>query len=516
MAEVGLRSALEDAATLGARPSPDRAAGAAHGPGAPHTTRAVIDPEYRLERTYIKFLDQSRPVGAARDTWRGLAARHGDGHAFWLRYHAWEMRTWARLEGAAAASASAVGAAAAAEPSCPREATAVLRQAARRPNLDWPEKILETYMRHCEDHEDVVTLQAATRLVRRRAKEVARRREKEAAQAAEAAALAQAQQMQQLLQQPAEGAEAGEAMDDATMADGGAKRKREDAAPGEAGQAAKRTKTSRASAERTTAAEPARDREHTMVVVRNLPWNADEKRVRHFFHEVWTSFLPGKRNGIGGWLMLSCSAAPSSRCAWPSTAAAPRPRRRSSSRRRPTRWPRAPATAAPSRAARSASRAAPAPRSTSRITRPRRIRSIFTRCLPRCVSSPLASLVRCVHSLINFPTCRCSASLTFSPFHSRPASASQLPFSRPRPFRLLPAHASPVISLFATLSIFYLLRFTNAKLISSSTARSSKFASPPTPSTRGGASPTSSSAPRTRPRPPPPHSTVRPSPTMPS
>ena len=299
VAEVGLRSALEDATTLGARQQPgpeQQSAHAANGHGA--AANGVVyrgDPEYRLERTYIKFLDQSRHVGAARDTWRGLVGRHGDGYAFWLRFYEWEMRTWARLEGAAAAAATtASDASGAAGTSFPRDATNVLQQAARRLQLDWPEKILETYQRHCEDHEDVATLQAATRLVRRRAKEVARRREKEAVMAAEEAATAmQASRPQpvQQQQQEVEAEGAGEAMEDVTMTEGGAKRKRDDATNGDAGQAAKRSRASREeggrkSEDRKTQAEPVRDREHTMVIVRNLPWDANEKRVRHLFHDV--------------------------------------------------------------------------------------------------------------------------------------------------------------------------------------------------------------------------------------
>ena len=40
-----------------------------------------------------------------------------------------------------------------AKPLRPSEATKVLRQALKRPKLDWPERLLEVFQYHCEDHE---------------------------------------------------------------------------------------------------------------------------------------------------------------------------------------------------------------------------------------------------------------------------------------------------------------------------------------------------------------------------
>ena len=272
VAEVGLRSALEDAETLGRRRQQEAAAAGTGGANGAHNEYRG-DPQYRLERTYIKFLDQSRNVGAAREAWRGLVPRHGDSYEFWLRYYEWEMRTWARLEGGGSGGG------------VPRDATGVLQQAARRQQMDWPEKILETYQRHCEDHEDVATIQAAVRLVRKRARDVARRRERE-----QAATQLQQQREQELAQLEVE--ENGDAMEeDAKTGEGAGKRKRDEATNGDSGSAAKRTKASpEASVEpakpsKAAEPEPVRDREHTSVLVKGLPWDATEKRVRHFFRE---------------------------------------------------------------------------------------------------------------------------------------------------------------------------------------------------------------------------------------
>jgi hypothetical protein len=55
----------------------------------------------------------------------------------------------------------------------PGYATAVLRQAAKRTNIDWPEKIM-TFIHHCEDHEDVEELQFAVVQVRKAMKAITR------------------------------------------------------------------------------------------------------------------------------------------------------------------------------------------------------------------------------------------------------------------------------------------------------------------------------------------------------
>ena len=277
VAEVGLRSAIEDVETTGHKQQQEAKHAAAR-QGVNGVPEYRGDPSYRLQRIYIKFLDQKGDVGQARETWRGLVTRQGDSYEFWLKYYEWEMRTWARLEGAQRGSGF------------PRDATHVLQQASRRQQLDWPEKILEAYQRHCEDHEDVATLQTALRHIKKRGKEVVKRREKEAARAAEEAALMQAPQLSATQQQQLE-AENMVVDESSPLGNGPGKRKRDETTNGDGDMVAKRNKPSmneenhNAKNRKVVDLEPTRDREHTSVIVKNLPWDATEKRVRHFFRE---------------------------------------------------------------------------------------------------------------------------------------------------------------------------------------------------------------------------------------
>ena len=252
VAEVGIRSAIEDMETLGRKKYGKEYKG---------------DPQYRLERIYIKFLGQCRNYNGARDTWKGLIARHGDSYEFWLRYYMWEMITWARL-GSDETSASNLA---------PREATRVLHQAAKRTQLDWPEKILDTYLHHCEDHEDAAELQLAAIQCRKASKAIVKRRQQEAVQAAELARQQQA------------------SVDGTELTDqgpGGGKRKREEVDERDES-AMKKSRSNNADPQTLTAeraqspqAQLKRDRENTTVIVNNLPSNVNEKRVRHFFRDV--------------------------------------------------------------------------------------------------------------------------------------------------------------------------------------------------------------------------------------
>jgi hypothetical protein len=63
----------------------------------------------------------------------------------------------------------------------PALATDVLVQAMYRRTLDWPEKMMEVYIRHCENYEDVETLLRALSTVHHTSKGVAKRRAREAA-----------------------------------------------------------------------------------------------------------------------------------------------------------------------------------------------------------------------------------------------------------------------------------------------------------------------------------------------
>ena len=260
VAEVGIRSAIEDMETAGRTKYGKDFQG---------------DPQYRLEKIYIKYLTQGRQWDATRDVFRKLAQRKGDTYEFWLRYYFWEMTTWCKL---AFGENDPNGG----KFTKPTEATKVLQQALKRPNLDWPEKIIETFHYHCEDHEDAVVLRSAILQISKAEKAVKKRREKEAYDAYEAA---QGEALQQHEQHPAP-------MDvvNSVKENGVGKRKREDESY---------DGPSKRSREDLDNAEPQvpeqdlsapsllkRDRENASIVVKNLPFAVSETRVRQYFRDV--------------------------------------------------------------------------------------------------------------------------------------------------------------------------------------------------------------------------------------
>ena len=263
VAEVGIRSAIEDMETLGQ---------------AKHGKEYQGDPEYRLERIYIKYLTQSRNIDGARSYWESLIPRHGDSHDFWLRYYLWEMSVWGKI-GCADNVSNGAG------PQLkPREATNVLRTAITRPNMDWPEKILEVYRYHCEDHEDAEELQSSVVQIWKRKKIVKKRREKEAIEAYEAH-LQQAQSLQQTQE---------EILVDRQSSNNASKRKRDaDTDALGAGSSKKSRQDGSGDMEMQvdeqvlpTSSSLKRDRENATIVVKNLPAETTETRVRQYFRDV--------------------------------------------------------------------------------------------------------------------------------------------------------------------------------------------------------------------------------------
>ncbi|PBP15333.1 hypothetical protein BUE80_DR013931 [Diplocarpon rosae] len=84
----------------------------------------------------------------------------------------------------------------------PSNATSVLIQAINRRTLDWPEKIMEICLRHCNNYEEVDTLLKVMGTVHRLSRVVAARRVKETA---DAAAMYAQQQSQAPVEIPAQG-----------------------------------------------------------------------------------------------------------------------------------------------------------------------------------------------------------------------------------------------------------------------------------------------------------------------
>lgn len=268
VAEMGIRSAIENLQELGTKQYGKDYKG---------------DPLFRLERVYMKYLTESGSWDSARETYKGLIKTRGDHYEFWIRYYMWEMIAWGKFIKGQKANDDPT------KSLTPHYATAVLRQAVRRSNLDWPEKLMQMYIQHCEDHEDVEELQMAIVEVRKATKAVTKRREREA--------LAAQQQQQQVLQAPHSEQAAAESYT--------GKRKREEEADTDE-MAHKKTRAENTNdqlprQDLTAALTLKRDRENATILVENLPEDVSETRVRQFFRDCGAinglKVFPGKNGG---------------------------------------------------------------------------------------------------------------------------------------------------------------------------------------------------------------------------
>ncbi|KAJ5647923.1 hypothetical protein N7490_004295 [Penicillium lividum] len=247
VAEVGIRSAIESVQELGEKKYGRSYQG---------------DPLFRLERIYIRYLSESGSWDSARETFKGLVARRGNSYEFWLTYYAWELISWSKfVQGETTVDAAR-------RTPTPSYATAVLKQAMARTDLDWPEKVTQTYLAHCEDYEDSDELQLAVIETRKVMRAVNARREREAHEAATA--------QQQQLNVAVEAASSSE------------KRKREDETDANGEPDSKKTRSEETVPEVKGEPEPTRDREHATVVVKNLPKDTSEAQVRKFFRQIGT------------------------------------------------------------------------------------------------------------------------------------------------------------------------------------------------------------------------------------
>lgn len=262
VAEVGILSAIEDMQRLGE---------------AKYGKEYQGDPNYRLERIYIKYLTQSRKWDEVRKEWKRLIPSRGDSYEFWLRYYLWEMSAWGKISYSENTANT---------PSSPRpsEATKVLRTALKRPNLDWPERIMQLLQDHCQDHEDAAELQSASVQIWEARRTVKERREREAIEAYEAAQAQVVQQAHTL--KP-------EISADSAISFASSKRKRDEEINVPGGEGASKKHRSNDEAKREVAeelqsalpSEPKRDRENTTVVVKNLPKGTTQTRVRQYFRK---------------------------------------------------------------------------------------------------------------------------------------------------------------------------------------------------------------------------------------
>ncbi|KAJ3942621.1 Splicing factor [Colletotrichum fioriniae] len=231
------------------------------------------DPNFRLERIYIQYLtEKKRNVDEARSEWHKLAEKqlYADSYDFWLNYYLWEMMVFAAngKDRSPTPSTAAIGL------RVPSVATAVLGRAIKRKSLDWPERVIDVYVQHCNDYELPSTVRIAIDTVYESRKEVAKRREREAAQAAEYYAAQQEQQSAYTAQA---------ADDDASSS---SKRKREAEADIADETTNKRPRSEATEAEMALKNQSLkRDRENTSVLVSNLPAETTKTKIRQYFKE---------------------------------------------------------------------------------------------------------------------------------------------------------------------------------------------------------------------------------------
>ena len=259
VAEVGIRSAIEDLETIGRKKYGKDYKG---------------DPEYRLEKIYIKYLTHARNWSTAREMFKKLIPKKGHDYDFWLRYYIWEMNTWSKLtyiDNDPERSSQ----------SKPVEATRVLQQAMRRTDLNWPEKIIQIYLHHCEDNEDAEQLQSANAEVWKQTKSLNRRREKEAYEQYQY----QTEQQQAVVQHDQR-----DFPINADDQDHLGKRKRDevDQAPSKRSRPEEIPETEPQTQVPSLPAPSSlkRDRENATIIVKNLPPAASETKVRQYFRDV--------------------------------------------------------------------------------------------------------------------------------------------------------------------------------------------------------------------------------------
>lgn len=273
VADVGLPAALESVEVLGKRL---------------YGTEYQGDPDFRLERIYIHYLTEKKgAIDDARVQWELLSRKplYADKYDFWRAYYLWEMQVF-HMTGTprsrSVSGSSGSGAAAAAR--TPEKASAVLGRAVNRKTLDWPERAIAVYLQHCNDYEPPHTIRKVRDNVHKVRIGVAKRREREAQEAAEAYAY-QAQ-----IQAASADGEAQAVEAQAAGSPAGAKRKRADTSD-EGETANKRPKGADTNGEAqgpfkgSEADGIKRDREHTSVLMTNLPADTTQTALKKYLKD---------------------------------------------------------------------------------------------------------------------------------------------------------------------------------------------------------------------------------------
>ncbi|KAK5629179.1 hypothetical protein RRF57_004894 [Xylaria bambusicola] len=274
VAEVGLLAALEDVELWGKRLYKDAYQG---------------DPNFRLERILIQFLSEVKgDTDGARSHWDRMSQHSllANSYDFWLNYYLWEMVVYSSRPKPPSPTPPTPSTGAKSS-RAPTLATGVLQRALTQKMLDWPERIMEVYLQHCNDYELPDTLHYALDTVHKTRRIVAKRREREKAAAAAAYATQARIQTEQAQDQAATNSLQDTA---APSSPSNGKRKRDEVA-GDAGEpvgetASKKAKSVEASVEDAESRESfKRDRENTSVMVTNLPPDVTQTAIRRYFKD---------------------------------------------------------------------------------------------------------------------------------------------------------------------------------------------------------------------------------------
>lgn len=267
VAEIGLTAALEDVVFWGKRLYGNDYKG---------------DPNFRLERILIQYLTEKKAtVDNARHYWNELAKKpiHADNYNFWLSFYMWEMSVFSTHKGRSGRSPTPASMA----PKhlyMPSLATNVLARAVKRVSLDWPEKVFEIYLQHCNDYEPPETVRRASDTVHKGLKAVNSRRQEEQA-AAYSAQLAQYKEQAQA-STPAQGAPAPSATETSQDTDENSRKRTRDEESVETVESSSKRIKQEAEAERQHLK---RDRENTSIYVSNLPADVTQTKVRQYFRD---------------------------------------------------------------------------------------------------------------------------------------------------------------------------------------------------------------------------------------
>lgn len=276
VAEIGLTAALEDVQFWGKRLYGNEYKG---------------DPNFRLERLLIQYLTEKKAtVDNARHFWNDMAKKaiYADNYNFWLSFYMWEMTIFSTHKGRTGRSPTPASMASK-HVRIPTLATNILARAVKRHSIDWPEKVFEVYIQHCNDYEPPETVRRASDTVHKGMKAVAKRRQEEQA-AAYSAQMAQMAHHQEAQVQAEVEAEAGAGAEAAPTAS-------ETAQDADETQSRKRTRDDDSSetteslskrAKQESEAEQQhlkRDRENTSIYVSDLPADATQTKIRQYFRD---------------------------------------------------------------------------------------------------------------------------------------------------------------------------------------------------------------------------------------